>query len=59
MPSVMYFYLGVALHGTYWHNSFGTGVRLSHGCVNQPLDVAAMLYNWAPLGTPVLCEAVS
>jgi LysM repeat protein len=53
VPNVMYFYLGAALHGTYWHNSFGTGARLSHGCVNLPLDVAALLYNWAPLGTPV------
>ncbi len=46
-------YNGVALHGTYWHNSFGSGERLSHGCVNLPQDVAALLYDWAPLGTPV------
>ncbi len=53
VPNVMYFYRGDALHGTYWHNSFGTGERLSHGCVNLPLNVAAMLYSWAPIGTPV------
>ena len=53
VPHVMYFYYGDALHGTYWHNSFGTGARLSHGCVNLPLDVAAQLYYWAPIGTPV------
>lgn len=53
VPNVLYFYLGAALHGTYWHDSFGSGVRLSHGCVNLPLDVAALLYDWAPLGTPV------
>jgi lipoprotein-anchoring transpeptidase ErfK/SrfK len=26
---------------------------MSHGCVNLPLDVAAFLYEWAPLGTAV------
>ena len=44
---------GVALHGTYWHTRFGTGVRLSHGCVNLPLDAAALLYDWAAIGTVV------
>ncbi len=53
VPSVMYIFGGVALHGTYWHNAFGSGARLSHGCINLPLDVAAGLYDWAPMGTPV------
>lgn len=53
VPNVMYIHGGVALHGTYWHNRFGTGARLSHGCVNLPLKAAAWLYNWAPMGTPV------
>lgn len=53
VPHVMYIFGGVALHGTYWHNAFGTGARLSHGCINLPLDVAASLYDWAPIGTPV------
>lgn len=53
VPSVMYIYGGVALHGTYWHNQFGTGVRMSHGCINLPLDSAAWLYNWTPMGTTV------
>jgi len=53
IPNVMYINGGVALHGTYWHNQFGTGARLSHGCVNLPLHAAAWLYGWAPLGTPV------
>lgn len=53
VPSVMYFTsYGHALHGTYWHASFGT--PMSHGCVNLPMDVAAWLYQWAPVGTPVL-----
>lgn len=52
VPNVMYFdNLGNALHGTYWHNNFGT--PMSHGCVNLPLDVAAWIYDWAPLGTTV------
>lgn len=53
VPNVMYINGGVALHGTYWHNRFGTGARLSHGCVNLPLGAASWLYRWAPLGTPV------
>jgi lipoprotein-anchoring transpeptidase ErfK/SrfK len=53
VPNVMYINGGVALHGTYWHNLFGTGARPSHGCVNLPLNSAAWLYGWAPVGTPV------
>jgi hypothetical protein len=52
VPNVMYFSLSAeALHGTYWHNNFGN--PMSHGCVNLPLDVAAWMYGWAPLGTMV------
>jgi len=52
VPYVMYFdNLGDALHGTYWHNNFGH--PMSHGCVNLPMDVAAWMYDWAPVGTPV------
>ncbi len=53
VPNVMYIYGGVALHGTYWHNLFGTGRRMSHGCVNLSLKDAAWLYKWAPVGTRV------
>lgn len=52
VPSVMYFdNNGNALHGTYWHNNFGT--PMSHGCVNLPLDIASFLYTWTEIGTPV------
>lgn len=52
VPNVMFFnYEAEALHGAYWHNNFGQ--RMSHGCVNLPLDVSAFLYEWAPLGTAV------
>jgi hypothetical protein len=52
VPYVMYFDdLGNALHGTYWHNNFGS--PMSHGCVNLPIDIAAFVYEWAPYGTAV------
>lgn len=52
VPHVLYFNLDAeALHGTYWHSNFG--VPMSHGCVNLPLEFAAWLYGWAPLGTGV------
>lgn len=52
VPNVMYFTnQGHALHGAYWHNNFGT--PMSHGCVNLPLDVAAWMYDWAPMGMRV------
>lgn len=54
VPHIMFFYRGFAIHGTYWHDRFGTGARLSHGCVNLSLTDAEHLYEWAPLGTPVI-----
>ena len=52
VPDVMYFTdRGHALHGTYWHNNFGT--PMSHGCVNLPVDVADWMYKWAPMGMRV------
>ncbi|PIE79513.1 MAG: hypothetical protein CSA11_11820 [Chloroflexi bacterium] len=51
VPYVQYFYRGFALHGTYWHNNFGT--PMSHGCVNLPTDKAQWLYNWSDYGTLV------
>jgi hypothetical protein len=53
VPWVMYVVGGVALHGTYWHNAFGTGVRMSHGCINLGIDDAQWLYQWADIGTTV------
>jgi lipoprotein-anchoring transpeptidase ErfK/SrfK len=26
---------------------------MSHGCINQPIDVAAFMFDFAPLGTEV------
>jgi lipoprotein-anchoring transpeptidase ErfK/SrfK len=56
VPYVMYFdNLGNAIHGTYWHSNFGA--PMSHGCVNLPLDIAAWMYEWAPVGTAVTVVA--
>jgi hypothetical protein len=52
VPYVMYFdNHGNAIHGTYWHSNFGA--PMSHGCVNLPMDIAAFMYEWAPVGTAV------
>ena len=51
VPYVMYFYKGYGLHGTYWHNNFGT--PMSHGCVNLTIPDAEWLYNFSMVGTVV------
>jgi len=51
VPYVMYFYKGYGLHGTYWHNNFGT--PMSHGCVNLATDDAGWLFDFASVGTIV------
>jgi lipoprotein-anchoring transpeptidase ErfK/SrfK len=51
VPWTMYFYQGYGIHGTYWHNNFGR--RMSHGCVNLPIDQAEWFFNFASVGTPV------
>ncbi|MDQ3043920.1 MAG: L,D-transpeptidase, partial [Chloroflexota bacterium] len=52
VPHVMYINFDAeALHGAYWHDNFGE--KMSHGCINLPLDVAAFLFGWAPLGTEI------
>lgn len=44
VPYVIYFLGGFALHGTYWHNNFGT--PMSHGCINLNTADAKKLYYW-------------
>ena len=58
VPYVMFFenaqvpgWKGYGLHGTYWHDDFGT--QRSHGCVNLPTPIAEKLYHWVG---PVLSE---
>jgi len=36
---------GVAFHGTFWHNNFGT--PMSHGCVNMRTADAKWLFRWS------------
>ena len=36
---------GHALHGTYWHQNFGT--PMSHGCINMQTEDAKWLFRWA------------
>jgi lipoprotein-anchoring transpeptidase ErfK/SrfK len=52
VPHVMYYDGGYAIHGTTWHNRFGT--PMSHGCINVAVDHAQWLFNWASAGTPVI-----
>ncbi|MCC7117787.1 MAG: L,D-transpeptidase family protein [Anaerolineales bacterium] len=51
VPYVMYFYKDYGLHGTYWHNNFGT--PMSHGCVNLSIPDAEWVYNFVSVGTVV------
>jgi lipoprotein-anchoring transpeptidase ErfK/SrfK len=51
VPFTMYFYQGYAVHGTYWHNNFGT--PMSHGCVNLSIPDSEWVYNFSTVGTLV------
>ncbi|HEY0753663.1 MAG TPA: L,D-transpeptidase [Ktedonobacteraceae bacterium] len=58
-------YGGYYLHDSWWHTVYGAGTngehydptygwqQGSHGCVSMPLNAAAWLYHWAPIGTTV------
>ena len=48
VPYTMYFYSGYGIHGTYWHDNFGT--PMSHGCINMITEEAGWLYNWSHVG---------
>jgi lipoprotein-anchoring transpeptidase ErfK/SrfK len=45
VPYVMYYDRGYGIHGTYWHNNFGT--PMSAGCVNLTVQDAEWVFNWA------------
>lgn len=52
VPWVSYFTgNGVAFHGTYWHNDYGT--PHSHGCVNMTPDAARWIYLWTDPWVPI------
>lgn len=44
VPYVQYFEGGYALHGAYWHDSFGR--PKSHGCINLSPEDARRLFFW-------------
>ena len=45
VPDTMFFYEGYGIHGAYWHHNFGH--PMSHGCVNEPLEQAHEMFEWA------------
>ena len=49
---------GIGFHDAAWRESFG-GVIFqssgSHGCINMPLDMAALMYENIYAGFPVVC----
>jgi len=50
VPWIEYFASGYALHGAYWHDSFG--IPRSHGCVNlSPVD-ARTIFLWTDPAVP-------
>ncbi len=51
VPYVMYFFSDYGIHGTYWHDNFGT--PMSHGCINLSIADAEWLYNFSSVGTVV------
>ncbi len=50
VPWTMYYWASYALHGAYWHDTFGN-VR-SHGCTNIPPIDARWLFYWSEPGLP-------
>lgn len=51
VPWACFFHEGLATHGTYWHNNFGT--PQSSGCINMRNHEAKWLFRWVhPVGGP-------
>ena len=56
VPWINYFKSGgYAIHGNYWRPSdwFGN-INSSHGCVGLQVSDAEWVYDWAPIGTPII-----
>ncbi len=51
VPYVQYYEGGYALHGAYWHDSFGQ--PKSHGCINLAPEDARRLFHWTDPPVPV------
>ena len=63
--AILYANYGYFLHDAWWRYKFGPGSNLphwdplafnggSHGCVNFPEDNMAYVYDWVPLGSPII-----
>ena len=63
--AILYADYGYFVHDAWWRYKFGPGSNLphwdplafnggSHGCVNVPEANMAWIYNWTPLGTPII-----
>lgn len=52
---VSYFHEAYAIHGNYWRpaSTFGS-LNTSHGCIGMPNASSRWIYEWAPIGTPVI-----
>jgi len=62
----MPFYSGYGLHDAWWRGHYGPGTNVggdgplsseptgTHGCINIPFQNTVWLWNWAPVGTPVV-----
>jgi lipoprotein-anchoring transpeptidase ErfK/SrfK len=48
---VNYFYQDYAIHGNYWRTWAFGNTNASHGCVGLSNADAAVIYDWAPVGT--------
>ncbi len=56
VPWTMFYEHSLALHGTYWHDAFGS--VHSHGCVNLAPRDARILYDWSEPEVPPGWNAV-
>jgi hypothetical protein len=62
---ILYANYGFFLHDAWWRRRFGPGSNLphwdpaafnggSHGCINFPESNMAYVYNWTPVGSPII-----
>jgi lipoprotein-anchoring transpeptidase ErfK/SrfK len=62
---ILYANYGFFLHDAYWRRKFGPGSNLphydpaafnggSHGCINFKENDMARVYDWTPVGSPII-----
>lgn len=54
----MPFYGNYGMHDATWRRDFGGTIfqdHGSHGCINLPLDAAAVIYDYVSTGFPIIC----